>query len=234
MLSEAGHGGQPGKERARVEAKTVHRVQSVRHLTDSAFILRVDRHGLPAVAGQCATVGAAGSGVNREYSLYSGDHDPFFEFLVKEVEEGQVSPALKKCVPGDPVELDGPYGRFVVQAPDDRSRRYLFVATGVGIAPFHGFAGSYPGLDYLLLHGVRRLAERYEKEFYPPGRYIACVSGEPGGDFSGRATDYLRSHPVDPQTYCYLCGNSAMVAEAYEILRAQGLGGDRLFTEVFF
>ncbi len=224
----------PGFDRAELAGRKVHLVQSIRHLTDSAFILRVDRHDLPGVAGQCATLGVAGSGLNREYSLYSGDNHPFFEFLIKEVEGGQVSCGLKKCRPRDPVELDGPYGKFVIRNPDDKSRKYLFVATGVGIAPFHGFVSSYPGLDYLLLHGVRFPAERYEMDFYDPARYISCVSREPGGNFSGRVTDYLRSHAVDADTYCYICGGSAMVREAYEILRGKGVGGDYLFTEVFF
>jgi len=234
MKTEVNRKDAPEPAGAEPEGENPHRVQSIRYLSDSAFVLRVDRHDVPAVAGQCATVGAAGSGLNREYSLYSGDDDPYFEFLVKEVDGGRVSCALKKCRPGDTVELDGPYGKFVLEAPMDKTRKYLFMATGVGIAPFRGFVGSYPGIDYLLLHGVRYLAERYEMDFYRPGSYISCVSREQGGDFSGRVTDYLRLHQVDPERYCYLCGNSAMVREAYEILREQGVESDRLFTEVFF
>ena len=234
MRNQTDRKGETESERIDNRANRIHRVRSIRHLTDSVYVLRVERHGLPAIAGQCATVGAAGSGLNREYSLYSGDNDPFFEFLIKEVEEGRVSGQLKQCKPGDPVELDGPYGRFVIESPEDKSRKYLFVATGVGIAPFHGFVNSYSDLDYLLLHGVRFPDERYEMEHYSPDRYISCVSGGQGGDFNGRVTDYIRGHPVDPATFCYLCGNSAMVQEVYEILRTQGVGGDRLFTEAFF
>jgi ferredoxin/flavodoxin---NADP+ reductase len=234
MNNQTDRTGEVEPDRPGIEANKVHRVQSIRHLTDSVYVLRVDRHGLPAIAGQCATVGAAGSGLNREYSLYSGDNDPYFEFLIKEVEDGRVSGELKQCKPGDPVELDGPYGKFVIEVPADKSQKFLFVATGVGVAPFHGFVSSYSGLDYLLLHGVRFPDERYEMDHYNPDRYISCISRDRGGDFSGRVTDYLRNHPVDPGTCCYLCGNSAMVQEVYEILRAQGIGGDRLFTEVFF
>jgi hypothetical protein len=31
-----------------------------------------------------------------------------------------------------------------------------------------------------------------------------------------------------------LCGNNSMIAEAYDILRGQGVPGDLLFTEIFF
>lgn len=206
----------------------------VRHLTDSAFVLRTERRGMPGTAGQCCTVGVAGTGLNREYSLYSGNDDPYFEFLVKEVQGGQVSVSLKQRRPGECLELDGPYGRFILEKPEDPSRKYLFVASGVGIAPFHGFVRSHPGLDYTLLHGVRGLEERYEMQDYERSRYVACVSREAGGDFSGRVTDYLKAHPMDPRVYCYLCGNSAMVWEVFEILRGQGVDGDHLFTEAFF
>ena len=212
----------------------IHRVQIVRHLTDSAFVLRVDRHGVRALAGQCCTLGVAGRDLNREYSLYSGTDDPYFEFLVKEVEGGQVSTALKNCRVGDPVEVNGPYGKFIIEEPEHSSHKYLFVATGVGIAPFHGFVSSYPHLDYTLIHGVRYLEERYDMQDYERVRYIGCVSRQQGGDFRGRVTDYLNKNPVDLQAFCYICGSSTMVQEVFNILRNQQVNPDRLFTEAFF
>jgi ferredoxin-NADP reductase len=132
------------------------------------------------------------------------------------------------------VDFDGPYGKFIVERPNDTARHYLFIATGVGIAPYHSFISTYPDLDYTVLHGVRFMRERYEHEFYAPDRYICCLSQEAGGDFQGRVTDYLRAHPVAPGTICYLCGNNAMIAEVYDLLRAQGVPGDELFSEIFF
>lgn len=210
------------------------RVMNVRHLTDYTYVLRVERGGMPGIAGQCCTVGPAGSDVNREYSLYSGSDDPYFDFLIREVEGGRVSGALKNCKAGDEVDVDGPYGSFVIHEPHDSSQQYLFVASGVGIAPFHGFVRTYPWLDYRLVHGVRRLEERYDMEAYESSRYLSCVTGEAGGDYRGRVTDYLRQNPVDPRTCCYICGNSNMVWEVFDILRDQGVDGDHLFTEAFF
>lgn len=210
-----------------------HRVISVRSLTESTFVLRIERKNVPAIAGQCVTLGRAGDGINREYSLYSGEADDYFDFLIREIPDGYVSPRLRACAPGDEVDLDGPYGQFVLAAPEDTSRRYLFVATGVGIAPFHSFMQSYPSLDYTLLHGVRYTHECYDKEVYDSARYIACCTRD-AGDFHGRVTDYLRTTPPPADTICYLCGNNAMIAEAYDILRAAGIGGDALFTEIFF
>jgi ferredoxin--NADP+ reductase len=212
----------------------VHRALSVRHLTETTFVVRVERNGVPATAGQCVTLGVAGSGINREYSLYSGEHDDFFELLVRAIEGGQVSQELQRLTPGTVVDFNGPYGRFILEHPADPARRYLFIATGVGIAPYHSFVATHPQLDYTVLHGARCLRERYEYEFYARERYISCLTRETGGDFQGRVTDYLRTHPVAPDTICYLCGNNMMIAEAYDILRAQGIPGDQLFTEIFF
>lgn len=212
----------------------VHRVQAVRHLTSTTFVLRIDRNKVPCTAGQCVTLGLHGSGINREYSLYSGEQDDYFDFLIREVEGGQVSTELRRCKPGDLVDFDGPYGRFVIERPEERSRRYLFIATGVGIAPYQSFVRSYPWLDYTIVHGVRYCEERYDMGTYERGRYIACVTREEGGDFRGRVTAYVAEHPVAPGTICYLCGNNAMIAETYDLLRAQGVPGDNLFTEIFF
>jgi len=212
----------------------VHRVLSVRHLTAAAFVVRIERNDVPATAGQCATLGMHGSGINREYSMYAGEHDDYFEFLVRVVEGGQVSTELQRCQPGDQVDFDGPYGQFIIEQPRDPARKYLFIATGVGIAPYRSYIRSYPQLDYTILHGVRYLSECYERDEYPPARYHTCVTREDGGDFRGRVSDYLREQPPAPGTICYLCGNNAMIAETYDVLRAHGVPGDQLFAEIFF
>jgi len=63
---------------------------------------------------------------------------------------------------------------------------------------------SYPGLRYTLVHGVRRLEERYEHGDYPEGRLVSCVSGEAGGDVEGRVTAWLdagRSRKAPPTIF---------------------------------
>ncbi len=211
-----------------------HRVREVRHLSPTAYVLRVERDGLEFEPGQYVNVGPHDSIAMREYSVYSGRDDDFLEVLIKEVDGGVVSRALKRCRPGDSVLVEGPFGFFVTDSDERAHGSYLFVASGTGISPFHCLARSYPGLDYTLLHGVRTLSERYEREAFDPGRYVSCVSREEGGDYSGRVTQYLRDHPVDPMSLCYLCGNCDMIYEAFDILRSQGVPGSHLFAEVYF
>lgn len=213
--------------------KGAYKVLGVRFLTESTYVLKIERLGFEFIPGQCVNIGLSSSAVNREYSTYSGIKNDYLEFLIKEIEDGVISPALRRLKNGDKVSIDGAYGLFIIPKPEAR-QRYLFIGSGTGIAPFHSFVKSYPNLDYTILHGIRTADEQYDKKDYDPKRYVACVSREKGGDFQGRVTDYLKKHPVDPKTVCYLCGNSDMINEVYDILREQGVGGTNIITEVFF
>ena len=143
--------------------------------------------------------------------------------LVKEVDGGLVSRALKRCKPGDAVALEGPFGFFTTE-PDERAGgRYLFIASGTGVSPFHCLTKATPVWTTSCSTACEAAAEGYEREAFDPSRYVSCVSREEGGDYSGRVTKYLREHPVDPASLCYLCGNCDMIYEAFDILRSQGV-----------
>ena len=215
-----------------------HRVQGVRWLSASAYVLRIERGRLQFEPGQYVTLGVAGSTARREYSIYSGCRDPFLEVLIKQVEGGSVSRQLARLPAGAVLECDGPFGYFTIPSAR-RGGTLLFIASGTGIAPFHSFARSYPGLDYRLLHGIRTATERYDSARYPAERYLPCLSRVAAADaapgsYRGRVTDYLRGHPAAPGTACYLCGNSEMIFAAFDILKKQGIPGADLFAEVYF
>lgn len=211
-----------------------HSVHQVRELSSGAFVLRFGRGELDFEPGQYLNVGVKGDLDMREYSIYSDPREDYLEILVKEVEGGYVSRRLRKLKAGDEVTVEGPFGFFVTQPEQRATRRYLFLATGTGISPFRCLTRAYPELDYTLLHGVRRLEERYEADAFDPSRYIACVSREEGAVFRGRITDYLRAHPVEPETLCYACGNCDMIYEVFDILRNSGVPPEQLFSEVYF
>ena len=132
------------------------------------------------------------------------------------------------------MELEGPMGYFQLDTKNQNGTMHYFIATGSGIAPFHSFVGSFGSLNYHLLHGVRYAADRYDIEAYASERFLRCVSREPGGDFHGRVTDYLRQHPIDTRGLFYLCGNCDMLFEAYDILVEKGVPRENIRTEVFY
>lgn len=215
--------------------KGLHKVLEIKNLSKNTFRLKVERNDMPFVAGQCVNIGLPNAGVNREYSSYSGEAEQELGFLIREVDDGQVSPGLRALKAGDFVEIDGAYGLFTIPEPNDKSKSYVFIGTGTGVAPFHCFVKSYPQIEYTVIHGTRLADENYDSIDYQPGRYIHCVSSEATAhSFHGRVTDYIRKNPMGKEKVYYLCGNRNMINEIYDILREQGVSGTNIITEVFF
>lgn len=214
---------------------SVLKVINVRDLTPSTYVIRFERNGIPFRAGQHILLGKKNDLQAREYSIYSAEQDDFFEVLIKEVKEGLVSKQLKKSMPGDPLNFEKPVGYFILNEEDIKTKKFLFIASGTGIAPFHSFVRSYPDFDYQLLHGVRYSGEAYDRDHYKADRHTLCTSRDSQGDFRGRVTDYLKQNPIkDKDTLCYFCGNCEMIHEAYDILLKQGVPSENLFAEVYF
>lgn len=74
----------------------MHTITEIRHLTESTFVLQLERRRLPFQTGQFVMLRRPGSIEQREYSVYSGEQDDFLEVLVREITGGRVSPGLKK------------------------------------------------------------------------------------------------------------------------------------------
>lgn len=211
----------------------LHRVLAVRHLTDTAFVLRFERGPMDFEPGQYVTVGVKGDIDVREYSVFSAPSEDYLEILVKRVEGGYVSPRLHALGPGDELEVEGPFGFFTIPEDARASRNLLFVATGTGISPFRSFVRAYPGLRYRLLHGVRRFGDLYVREEFDTERFVPCLSREDGA-YRGRVTDYLRDRPLEGNPACYLCGSCDMIYEAFDILQTRGVSPADLYAEVYY
>ncbi len=205
-----------------------------RFITESTFVLRLNRDNIQFNAGQYITVGLKDSLQQREYSIYNGEKDDYLEILVREVLNGNISLQLKHCKSGELLEVNGPFGFFKMDTENLYSKKHIFIATGTGIAPFHSFVSSYPGIDYTLIHGVRYKNEAYDKQDYDPGRYILCTSREKNGNYYGRVTKFLLTYPVESDMLFYLCGNSNMIYEVYDILRKRKVSTENIHSEVYF
>lgn len=214
--------------------KQLHNIIDFRMLTETAFVIRFERNNLEFIPGQYLNIGTESSLLEREYSIYSGIHDPFLEILVREVPGGDVSPGLRQLKPGQKLRLSGPYGSMVLADDKINHAKFIFIASGTGIAPFRSYARSYPVLDYQLIHGVRFSKEAYDKQDYSPDRYILCTSGDTNAHYAGRVTSFLKENEIDTQSLFYVCGNSSMIYEVYDILREKGVGAERMFSEVYF
>lgn len=209
-----------------------HKIITTRTLTDSTYLLNFERKGLQFTPGQHILVGNKAE--QREYSIYSGIDDPYIEILVKEVDNGNISKQLKSLISSDLLNVDGPFGFFGLNKNTIPTSKFLFIASGTGIAPFHSMIRSYSGLNYTLLHGIRNISEAYDHQHYSADRYISCTSRDNSGDYNGRVTDYLLNHDIGNDTICYFCGNFQMIRESMEILEKKGIPSAQLHAEVYF
>lgn len=197
-------------------------------------MLRLERNGMNFQTGQFIMLGPEKQIEQREYSVYSGEGDDFLEVLIREVEMGKISKQLKHLKPGEAIRVDGPFGFFKFHPNMFPSDKFLFIATGTGISPFHSFVRTHPDLNYRLLHGVRYAHEAYEHHDFDQNRITLCTTGDTDGDFEGRVTDYLFAQKVDTDTNCFLCGNSEMIQEMFDILTAKGVPVSNIYSEVYF
>jgi ferredoxin/flavodoxin---NADP+ reductase len=214
--------------------KNSHKILDVRFLTEHAFVIRLEKKNIEFIAGQHVHLKIPGNNRYREYSIYSGEKAPFIEVLVKEVVDGYLTPVLKKTHSGQHLELFGPMGSYQLRPKDIGSRKYLFIASGTGISPFHSFVSSYQNLNYTILHGVRFINEAYERSFYSENHIVTCTTGDFEGDFHGRVTDYLETKEIDKDFLIYLCGNYNMIVDSIEILKSKGFSRDQIFVESYF
>ncbi len=212
----------------------LHEILDVRFITDSTFVLRFERKGIEFEAGQHICVGPPNGIHTREYSIYSAEKDDFIEILVKEVENGLVSPSLKKLQKGGFVVVEEPVGYFTINKELPTDQEYVFIASGTGVSPFHSFVLSKENLNYSLLHGVKYGSEGYDSEIYDSKRYKLCTSQEGTGDYYGRVTEYLKEKPFGKSAQYFLCGNCNMIHDVYDILEDQGVSTDNIHAEVYF
>ncbi len=210
-----------------------HKVIQTRQLTDSTFVVRLEKNGLEFQTGQFILLGFSNTD-RREYSVYSGEREDFLEVLVREVEGGKVSSKLRRLKSGDTVQVDGPFGFFKFSPDMYPVKKFLFVATGTGISPFHSFVKTHAELDYRLIHGVRFANEAYDHDDFQQERVTLCTSGDSDGDFYGRVTAYLAEQNIEKDTNCFLCGNSEMIYEVFDILTAKGIPVSNIYSEVYF
>jgi ferredoxin--NADP+ reductase len=214
--------------------ESFYKLEEIRPLTNETFSLKLPKARFAFKAGQHLSLGIHGDYQSREYSIYSSESDHNLEVLVKEIDHGYFTPKLRKLKAGDLVEVHGPFGNFGMETEAARSGKFVFIASGTGIAPFRSMVRTYPEMDYTLIHGVRNANEAYDRSEYASDRYVLCTSRDSQGTYQGRLTGYLVNCTFAPETHFYLCGNSDMIFDALEILKDKGFEREQIHCEVYF
>ncbi|MDK2856965.1 MAG: hypothetical protein PWQ89_84 [Verrucomicrobiota bacterium] len=210
-------------------------VRNVRFFTPEIYELSLERGEYVFTPGQCAVLFTS-TGDSRPYSLASGPEEPVLRFLIRRARKGSVSTWLATRRPGDVVRVSLPFGDF---RPGGKGPASVFVATGVGIAPFLSVLRSSRDAQsaVLCLYGVRYHRDAVELSLLRQHTTLQlAVSREPaeGETHQGRLTGLLETVTLPDDADFFLCGYDAMTDEAFDLLRARGVPAERIHTEVFF
>lgn len=170
----------------------------------------------------------------RIYSVCSGNQESEIRVLFNIKDEGELTPKLASCIPGEMIWVSKVYGGFV-----GNEKPAYWIATGTGIAPFYSMFRSGFENKKTLIHGVKYLNQFYfedELDWAFGDRYVRCCSQEQSCDvFPGRVTDYLKqteSLPADH--FYYICGKALMVVEVRDLLIERGIPFENIVAEIYF
>jgi phenol hydroxylase P5 protein len=202
-------------------------------------------------AGQYMSLVVPGQpGLTRTYSMASIPTEPRrLEFQIRRTPGGLATDGwiFTSLAIGDPIDLIGPYGRFVLRT--DRTEPSVLIAGGTGLAPIasmirHTLENDLDGIGHMTLYqGARTRAGIYDVELFRalaaehPDRftYRPCLSEEEAEGFEfGMVTDVLNAnHETLKGHIGYVCGPPAMVEAALKTLMLKRLFPRDIYKEEF-
>ncbi len=197
-------------------------------------------------AGQYLSLSVIKSGKNirKPFSIVNPPREKsFIEFCIKIIPNGVASEYVRKLKLGDEVELFGPAGKFVV---NDFNKDLIFIAGGVGIAPFMSIISDLLNRKFnkkiILIKSSRTENDSlYDAELeelsaeYPNFVFYNVFSNPRRKDLDiGYVQDFLEKYT--PEKFSgdfYICGLKEMIERVEEKLLSLGFKQEQIFKEKF-
>ena len=215
-------------QNARIQTRVIENEQ----ISDTAYILKLERKDLQFKAGELISLYSQKNNDHRDYTIASGEKDDELHILYRMVPNGLLTPEILTWSSNDLVEIVGPYGDFTLRNP---SAQNIFIATGTGIAPCHSFIKSYPNAKMTIFHGVRYREDLFYRESLAQYDYYPCVSGEVSAEtYHGRVTQCVKEHALSVDADFYLCGANEMIYEVLDLLKELNVGSEHIFREPYY
>lgn len=186
--------------------------------------------------------------LSRAYSIASPpSENSVLRLNLEIVPTGKLTPLMERWDAGTEIELQGPFGHFVVKSSPDK-KALLFVATGVGVAPFRSMiedllAKNDPR-ELHLYFGVRSQEDIFYQDVFESlasahaNFHFTLALSQPKDDWTGsagRVTALLPNASFDPSTTdAYLCGGKPMIDDVKKVLLDKGFPATQIFFEPFF
>jgi ferredoxin--NADP+ reductase len=197
--------------------------------------------------------------IQRPYSIVSSPHEPFLEFYIELVPNGELTPHIWELKVGDKAWVRNKIvGAFTL---DEKSglTRHLMAATVTGVAPYismlrahrkDAFSGKTPPHQYVVILGGSRSWEwgvyhdelsNFERDGWL--QYIPTVS-RPWEDTqwkgeTGRVEDVIRKYSDQLEfnhtnAVAYACGHPQMIENVRAILERARFPKEHIRDEKFF
>ncbi len=153
-----------------------------------------------------------GQSFKKPLSFSSAPHEPMLSFT-KRISSSEFSQAILQLQPGDNVNLEGPFGNFILP---EKPTQIIFIAGGIGITPFRSMLMENSKIkqhNITLLYGNTAEAEIVFKTELEPFQ----VHQQIGGTITA---EFIQKHVLDyAQKLFYICGAPSMVTALYHILQ---------------
>ena len=177
------------------------------------------------------------------FTMASPPEENELRFVVKI--QGRFTKALKNLKPGHEVIVDGPFGVFTAE---DRAKDLVFIAGGVGIAPFLSMLRDElteaTNRNIILLYGSKTQADiiyRQELDGIKQSWFkkVYVLSNHSAGSAAAE-TGYVSQEIIEKyvknigNSLFYICGPEAMKTSLKKILFKLGVSRKNIIIEDFF
>jgi len=228
-------------------------VEAVEDLTHDIkrVVIRVpEEDAIPFKAGQYVDLKPHGADFHRSFSMANAPSERGrLEFMIKCYPNGRFSSLLEKgeLGPGDPIDVEGPFGLFTLRSSSERP--LLFLGGGAGMAPIAAllrqmheeqikrpaafYYGARTESDLFHLDELRAHTEHLEDFRFVPALSEADQSTTWSGE-TGFVTDVADRLEADlDEVDVYVCGPPPMVDAAIAMLERRGVPEDRIHFDKF-
>lgn len=185
-------------------------------------------------------------GIGKPYSISSSPKDKFLTITVKKV--GVFSSALHKLKKGEQVKIIGPYGNFY---PDESMKNLVFLAGGIGIAPFFSiikdfylknslkkiflFYSSRTKKEIVFFRELNKIAGKWSK--FKPIYFLTREKTRKKtiGEYHRINVEVLKKYFKNLRdNYYFICGPKEFVSDLHQKLKNNGVNEKFIKTEAFY
>jgi ferredoxin-NADP reductase len=184
-----------------------------------------------------------GRTIKKSYSVASPPSvREYVELCIKVVKGGYASNHLAGLKPGQQLQVEGPFGRFILQ--EEINNDLVFMATGAGIAPFKPMIQEVlarTSRGVWLFFGVRTEKDIIYRDFFDAlaaansdFHFVPVLSDESKPGFEhGFVQDVFKRLFKQNNQDIYICGVYEMVDNVKQMCRELGYPAEKIHYEKY-